>query len=186
LLFIGSFRSTAAILLSIPLSIMVAVVGLYFTDNSLNVMTLGGLALAVGRLLDDSIVVLENTHRHLAMGKPPPEAAHDAALEVRMPIFVSTIVTVVVFAPVVFLSGIGKFLFTPLALSVTFSMLASYLVALTVVPVYCWKFLRHMEGEEHQYRWFIAFDRTFERAKEMYGRALRRILGWRLASITIA
>jgi len=184
LLFIGSFRSTAAILMSIPLSIMVAVVGLYFSNNSLNVMTLGGLALAVGRLVDDSIVVLENTSRHLAMGKPPREAAHDAALEVRMPIFVSTIVTVVVFAPVVFLSGIGKFLFTPLALSVTFSMLASYVVALTVVPVYCARFLRHTEGEDH-YRWFTAFDREFDRVRGMYGRALRRILGWRLLSISM-
>ncbi|MFN8006803.1 MAG: efflux RND transporter permease subunit [Terriglobia bacterium] len=183
LLFIGSFRSTAGILLSIPLSIMVAIIGLYFTENSLNVMTLGGLALAVGRLVDDSIVVLENTNRHLAMGKPPREAAHDAALEVRMPIFVSTIVTVVVFAPVVFLSGIGKFLFSPLAVSVTLAMLASYAVALTVVPVYCWKFLRQKEGVEHQYRWFTAYDREFVRVREMYGRSLRRILGWRFVSI---
>jgi len=182
LLFIGSFRSTAAILLSIPLSIMVAIVGLNFSNNSLNVMTLGGLALAVGRLVDDSIVVLENTNRHLAMGKAPREAAHDAALEVRMPVFVSTIVTVVVFAPVVFLSGIGKFLFTPLALSVTFSMLASYVVALTLVPVFCARFLRQREGAR-QYRWFAAFDRAFDHVRGTYGRALRRILGLRFVSI---
>jgi multidrug efflux pump subunit AcrB len=182
LLFIGSFRSTAAILLSIPLSIMVAIVGLYFSNNSLNVMTLGGLALAVGRLVDDSIVVLENTNRHLAMGKSPRDAAHDAALEVRMPVFVSTIVTVVVFAPVVFLSGIGKFLFTPLALSVTFSMLASYVVALTLVPVFCARFLRQREGAG-EYRWFTAFDRAFDHVRGTYGRALRRILGLRFVSI---
>src|SRR5713226_9545579 len=126
LLFIGSFRSTAAILLSIPLSILAAIIGLFFTDNSLNLMTLGGLALAIGRLVDDSIVVLENTHRHLAMGKTAETAALDAAEEVRMPILVAMITTVVVFAPVFFLSGIGKFLFSPLALSVTFAMLASY------------------------------------------------------------
>jgi multidrug efflux pump subunit AcrB len=119
MLFLGSFRSTAAILLSIPLSIMAAIMGLFFTDNSLNLMTLGGLALAIGRLVDDFIMVLENAHRHLAMGKTPEVAALDAAEEVRMPILVATITTVVVFAPVVFLSGIGKFLFTPLALSVT-------------------------------------------------------------------
>src|SRR5260370_10505510 len=108
LLFIGSFRSTAAILRSIPLSILAAIIGLFFTDNSLNLMTLGGLALAVGRLVDDSIVVLENTHRHLAMGKTAEAAALDAAEEVRMPILVATITTVGVFAPGMFLSGIGR------------------------------------------------------------------------------
>src|SRR5258708_7365438 len=142
LLFIGSFRSTAAILLSIPLSVLAAVVGLFFTDNSLNLMTLGGLALAVGRLVDDSIVVLENTHRHLAMGKTGETAALDAAEEVRMPILVATITTVVVFAPVVFLSGIGRVLFPPLALSVTLSMLVSSVGALTVVSAYFVRFLR--------------------------------------------
>src|SRR2546426_9189546 len=169
LLFIGSFRSTTAILLSIPLSIMAAIVGLYFTGNSLNAMTLGGLALAIGRLVDDSIVVLENTDRHLGLGKTPSLAALEAAEEVRMPILVATVVTVVVFAPVVFLTGIGKFLFTPLALSVTFSMLASYVVALTVVPAYCAHFLRtHLEAEQRGSRWFQAF----ERFKQGYGTGL--------------
>lgn len=183
LLFIGSFRSTAAILLSIPLSIMTAMIGLFFTNNSLNIMTLGGLALAVGRLVDDSIVVLENMHRHLAMGKPPREAALDAAQEVRMPVFVSTVVTIVVFAPVVFLTGIGKFLFSPLALSVTFSMLASYVVALTVVPVYCQRFLRREDVDSGGQRWFRAFNRLFERGRDGYGRALRWILDRRLRAI---
>lgn len=168
LVFIGSFRSTAVILLSIPLSILAAAIGLYFTNNSLNLMTLGGLALAVGRLVDDSIVVLENTHRHLAMGKAPAQATQDAAEEVRMPILVATIVTVVVFAPVMFLSGIGKFLFTPLALSVTFAMIASYVVALTVVPAYCARFLKHTEGETEP-RWF---ERTYARFQNAYGRGL--------------
>jgi len=167
LLFIGSFRSTAAILLSIPLSILAAIIGLFFTDNSLNLMTLGGLALAVGRLVDDSIVVLENTHRHLAMGKPAETAALDAAEEVRMPILVATITTVVVFAPVVFLSGIGRFLFTPLALSVTFAMLASYVVALTVVPAYCVRFLREAGGGPRA---------VFEKIQTAYGRLLESIL----------
>src|SRR5713226_7694158 len=161
LLFIGSFRSTVVIMLSIPLSVMAAIIGLYFTGNSLNVMTLGGLALAVGRLVDDSIVVLENTHRHLAMEKEPVVAALEAAEEVRMPILVATIVTVVVFAPVVFLTGIGKLLFTPLALSVTFAMLASYAAALTVVPVYCSKFLRRSIEAEGEPRWFGVFERGF-------------------------
>jgi multidrug efflux pump subunit AcrB len=165
LLFIGSFRSTTAILLSIPLSILAAVIGLFFTNNSLNLMTLGGLALAIGRLVDDSIVVLENTHRHQAMGKSPEVAALDAAEEVRMPILVATITTVVVFAPVVFLSGIGRFLFTPLALSVTLAMIASYVVALTVVPAWCARFLVHSAG-----------SLRFERVKAVYGRILEVFL----------
>lgn len=141
-LFIGSLRSTGVIMLSAPLSITAAIAGLYFTGDTLNAMTLGGLALAVGRLVDDSIVVLENTHRHLDMGKSPREAAQAGADEVRAPIFAATAVTIVVFAPVVFLTGIGKFLFTPLALSVTLAMAASYIAALTVVPAYCSRFLR--------------------------------------------
>ena len=171
LVFIGSFRSTGVVLLSIPLSIMAAVVGLYFTDNSLNVMTLGGLALAVGRLVDDSIVVLENTHRHVDLGSTPASAALRAAEEVRMPILVATVVTVVVFAPVIFLTGVGKFLFTPLALSVTFAMIASYVVALTVVPVYCAKFLKPT-AKEHRPWWFRLFERQFERFQRAYARSL--------------
>ncbi|MBI1786541.1 MAG: efflux RND transporter permease subunit [Acidobacteria bacterium] len=181
LVFIGSFRSTAVILLSIPLSVMAAIVGLYFTGNSLNAMTLGGLALAVGRLVDDSIVVLENTHRHLGMGKLPGIAALEAAEEVRMPILVATVVTVVVFAPVVFLTGIGKFLFTPLALSVTFAMLASYGVALTVVPAYCARFLRNT-GEASA-GWFTGFERAFERVRDAYAGALRWVLDNKAASL---
>src|SRR5258708_3858673 len=108
LIFIGSFRSTVAILLSIPLSILAAIIGLFFTDNSLNLMTLGGLALAVCRLVDDSIVVLENTHRHLAMGKTAEAAALDAAEEVRMPTPVSAVTTLEGFEPGVFLTWIGQ------------------------------------------------------------------------------
>lgn len=175
LVFIGSFRSTGVVLLAIPLSIMAALVGLFFTDNSLNVMTLGGLALAVGRLVDDSIVVLENTHRHVDLGSTPEVAALRAAEEVRMPILVATVVTVVVFAPVIFLTGVGKFLFTPLALSVTFAMIASYVVALTIVPVYCARFLKPT-AKEHTPGWFRLFERGFERFRSAYGRSL----GWSL------
>src|SRR5229473_6334437 len=179
LIFIGTLRSTFAILLSIPLSIMAAIIGLYFTNNSLNLMTLGGLALAVGRLVDDSVVVLENTSRHLAMGKTRKDAAQAAAEEVRMPVLVSTIVTIVVFAPVVFISGIGKFLFAPLALSVTLAMIASYIVALTVVPAYCAQFLR-TTLEEKNYRWFESFESFYGRCRDAYGRLLNRLLSVRL------
>ncbi len=185
LLFIGSFRSTTAILLSIPLSIMAAIVALYFTGNSLNAMTLGGLALAVGRLVDDSIVVLENTDRHIGMGKLPSLAALEAAEEVHRPILVATIVTVVVFAPVVFLTGVGKFLFMPLALSVTFAMLASYVVALTVVPAYSARFLKsNVEAERPVPRWFQAFERSFEAFKTGYARSLNWGLDRKWALLT--
>lgn len=142
LIFLGSVRSTLIIALAIPLSILAAIIGLFFTQNTINVMTLGGLALVMGRLLDDAIVVLENTHRHLKMGKEPARAALDAAGEVAMPILVATITTAVVFFPVVFLTGLGRFLFTPLALSVTIAIFASYLVAMTLVPICCAKFFR--------------------------------------------
>jgi multidrug efflux pump subunit AcrB len=135
LIFIGSFRSMLIIFLSIPLSVLAAFIGLYYTGDTINAMTLGGLALAVGRLVDDSIVVLENNHRHLRMGKSAFKAARDAAEEVAMPVLVSTITTTIVFFPVLFLFGIGKYLFTPLALSVAFAMAASYVMAMTVVPV---------------------------------------------------
>src|SRR5262249_11828773 len=135
LIFIGSFRSMAIVFLSIPLSALAAFIGLYATNDTINAMTLGGLALAVGRLVDDSIVVLENTHRHLRMGKGALAAAHEAAEEVAMPVLVSTVTTIIVFFPVVFLYGMGKYLFAPLALAVAFAMAASYVMAMTVVPV---------------------------------------------------
>ncbi len=141
LVFLRSFRSTLITSLAIPLAVLAAFIGLYFTENSLNIMTLGGLALVLGRLVDDAIVVLENTHRHLAQGKPPARAALDAAGEVAMPVLVATITTAVVFFPVVFLSGLGRFLFTPLALTVAFAIAASYLVSMTLVPICCARFL---------------------------------------------
>lgn len=178
LLFVGSFRSTLMITLAIPLSILAGFVGLYFSGNSINAMVLGGLALAVGRLVDDAIVVLENTDRHLKMGKSPPQAALDGAGEVAMPVLVATITTIVVFFPVVFLTGIGKFLFTPLALSVAFSIGASYLVAMMVVPVYCARFLRN-DAHEGAARGgvFGAFERAFGAMRGLYCAGLQ----WALA-----
>ncbi len=142
LLFIGSFRSTVVIVLTIPLSALAAVIGLYFTGHTLNLMTLGGLALVLGRLVDDPIVDIENTFRHLDMGKSPKQAAIDSAREIAMPVLVATITTVAVFFPVVFLYGMGRYLFEPLALSVTFAMFASYLLSRTLSPAYCAYFLK--------------------------------------------
>ena len=135
LLFLGSLRSTLIIALAIPLSVTSAFIGLYFTGHSINIMTLGGLALAVGRLVDDAIVVVENFHRHIEMGKTSAQAAGDAVSEVAMPMLVITITVFLVFLPIAFFTGVIKFLFVPLALTVAYAMMASYFVALTVAPV---------------------------------------------------
>ncbi len=163
LLFLKSFRSTFFILLSLPLSILSALIALYFTGNTLNAITLGGLAIAVGLLIDQSIVVLENTERHLRLGKEPTKAALDAALEVANPVLVIVVGTCIVFLPVIFLTGIGKFLFTPLALAVIFSMAASYVIALTLIPICCAKFLkaRHENKEESSAGWFEKLSNAY-------------------------
>ncbi len=173
LLFIGDFRATLITVIAIPLSILAAFIGLYFTGNSINAMTLGGLALAVGRLVDDAIVVIENTDRHVANGSTPAQAALEAPAEVAMPVLAATLTTIIVFFPVVFLTGIGKFLFTPLALTVAFAIVASYLVAMTVVPVYCARFLgqdRHTDGRRGG---LARFNAGVERVRTRYRRALR-------------
>jgi len=143
LLFIRSFRSTVIISIAIPLSIVATFILLFFLDQSLNVFTLGGLALGVGRLVDDSIVELENIQRHLNLNPADPEgAALAAAQEVAMPILVSTITTIVVFFPVVFMIGIPKLLFIPLTLTIAFSLICSFFVSRTVTPILCVKLLR--------------------------------------------
>jgi len=146
LVFLRSLRMTAVIVLAIPLSILIAVIGLYTTGDTINAMTLGGLALAVGILVDQAIVVLENIVRHADMGKKPFDAALDGAREVAMPILVSTLTFVIVFYPVVFLSGLARFLFTPLAVAASIAILGSYVIALTLVPAYCARFLRGRTG----------------------------------------
>ncbi len=140
-LFLRNLRSSAVTFLAIPLSLTAAVIGLSASKQSINAMTLGGLALAVGRLVDDAIVVLENTMRHIQAGMPAREAARLGADEVRAPVLVATIATCIVFLPVAFLKGMGAFLFVPLALAVSFAMAASYVVAMTVVPAYAARFL---------------------------------------------
>ncbi len=140
-LFLRNFRLTFIIFLAIPLSILAALMGLFYSGDTINAMTLGGLALAVGILVDQSIVVLENTMRHYQNGKGRLEAAQEGVREVAWPVLVSTITLVVVFYPVVFLSGLAKYLFTPLALAATFAIGASYLIAVTVIPNFCARFL---------------------------------------------
>ncbi|MBT5738584.1 MAG: efflux RND transporter permease subunit [Planctomycetes bacterium] len=167
LIFIGSVRSMLIILLSLPLSALATFIGLYLSGNTINSMTLGGLALAVGLIVDQAIVTLENVSRHLSTGKTPTRAALDGASEVAGPVFVATITIMVVFFPVVLLSGISKFLFTPLAISVILSMAASYLVALTVVPLCCARFLKAQpegsgDNAEHEPAFFQRIGRSYE------------------------
>jgi multidrug efflux pump subunit AcrB len=145
---LASLRSALIIFLAIPLSIAAAMIGLFYTGDTINAMTLGGLALAVGILVDQSIVVLENVVRHGQMGKTPSEAALDGASEVALPILVSTITFCVVFYPIVFLSGLARFLFTPLAIAATIAIIASYFIAMTLVPAYCARFLRTRARDE--------------------------------------
>jgi multidrug efflux pump subunit AcrB len=174
LVFLGSIRSTVVIALTIPLSALVAVIGLYFTGNTLNAMTLGGLALVMGRLVDDAIVDVENTYRHLELGKRPKRAALESAMEIATPVLVSTITTVAVFFPVVFLYGMGKYLFTPLALSVAFAMFASYILSRTVSPAYCAYFLRGHADASKRFWLFQLLDGAYAVYRDSFARTLRR------------
>ena len=145
--FLRSFGLTIVVVLSIPLAILTAIFGLYFTGDTINAMTLGGLALAIGILVDQSIVVLENIVRHARLGKEPLQAARDGCQEVTIPILVATITFAVVFFPVVFLSGLAKFLFKPLAISASIAIVASFLISITLIPAYCARFLRVKKTE---------------------------------------
>ncbi|HET9554790.1 MAG TPA: efflux RND transporter permease subunit [Anaeromyxobacteraceae bacterium] len=183
LVFLASFSATGIIAVAIPLSIVATFVLLYFTGQTLNVFTLGGLALGVGRLVDDSIVELENIHRHLALGADRREAVLAAAQEVAMPIFVSTVTTIVVFFPVVFLAGVARNLFLPLALTIAFSLVMSFFVSRTVTPLLC---LRYLAAQEHQAGGRELAARVtgaLRRLDHAYGRALRWVLGHRLPVI---
>src|SRR3954462_15903456 len=142
LVFLGNMRATLAVFLSIPLSALATFIGLSFGDSSINSMLLGGLALAFSCLIDNSVVVLENISRHLENGAPPEFAAERGGREVALPVLAATLTTAVVFFPVTFLYGVSRFLFSALALSVVLSLFASYFVAMSVVPLFCAKFIK--------------------------------------------
>jgi multidrug efflux pump subunit AcrB len=146
LVFLGSLRATAAVFLSIPLSALAAFIALGLGGSSVNSMILGGLALAFSRLIDNSVVVLENIFRHLEMGEKPEVAAERGGAEVQLAVLAATLTTAIVFFPVIFLYGVSKFLFTALALAVIFSLFASYLVAMTVVPLFCANLIKSAHG----------------------------------------
>ncbi len=182
LFFLRSFVSTIIISIAIPLSLLLTLVAMFMLGQTLNVFTLGGLALAVGRLLDDSIVELENINRHLNIpGKARGPAVLDAAREVAMPIFVSTITTIVVFLPTVFLEGQSRLLFIPLTFTISFSLFASFLVSRTVTPLLCLHWLKPerplAERPRNLYtRGLAVTGRALERFDEFY----QRVLGWAL------
>jgi hydrophobe/amphiphile efflux-1 (HAE1) family protein len=180
LLFLRSFVSTVIISIAIPLSLLLTLVAMYMLGQTLNIFTLGGLALAVGRLVDDSIVELENINRHLNMpDKPRRLAVIDAAREVAMPIFVSTITTIVVFMPTVFLEGQAKLLFIPLTFTISCSLFASFLVSRTVTPLLCLHWLEREAPAARRNLYTRALDwsgRMLGRLDEEYQRAL----GWAL------
>jgi len=148
LVFLGNFRATLAVFLSIPLSALATFIGLSFGDSSINSMILGGLALAFSRLIDNSVVVLENIFRHLELGESPEIAAEKGGREVALPVLAATLTTAVVFFPVTFLYGVSRFLFSALALSVVLSLFASYVVAMTVVPLFCAKLIKAHAGHD--------------------------------------
>ncbi len=211
LLFLGSWRSTVIIAVSIPLSILVSIIVMKFLGQTLNTMTLGGLGLAVGILVDDATVEIENIHRNLGLGKQIEPAILDGAAQIAVPAFVSTLAICIVFVPVVFLSGAAKSLFTPLGMAVVFAMLASYLLSRTLVPtmvrfllakevdVYALAEAEHSAGHTLSaqelaeveakrsrlgmiWRTHFAFNRVFEKFRSGY----QRLLEWCLSHTSFA
>src|SRR6202140_928782 len=190
LIFLGNFRATLAVMLSIPLSAVAAFLAINASGGSINTMVLGGLALAFSRLIDNSVVVLENIFRHLEMGEKPEVAAEKGGQEVAMPVLAATFTTAIVFFPVVFLYGVSRFLFTALAAAVVFSLFASYAVAMTVVPLFCSRFIKSPHGEAAHHsgqtlfeRFVRHFNRRYDRMLMHYDIAVRRTLLRPLATV---
>jgi multidrug efflux pump subunit AcrB len=203
LLFLGSMRATGAVLLSIPISALATIVVLYMLGSTINTMILGGLALALSRVIDNSVISLENIYRHLEMGSSPAVAAEQGGAEVNLAVLAATLVDVVDFFPVTLLFGVSKFLFSALALAFCLALLASFVVAMTVIPLFCSKFLKAVPGhgdhhgehgskevfEEPQDRsWggrFNAwFNRKFDKLLDFYERWVRRAL--KVPALTLA
>jgi multidrug efflux pump subunit AcrB len=181
LLFLGSWRSTLIIAVSIPLSILVSILCLSALGQTINIMTLGGLALAVGMLVDDATVEIENTNRNLAMGKPTMQAILDGAQQIAVPALVSTLCICIVFLPMFFLGGVARYLFVPLAEAVVFAMLASYLLSRTLVPTLVMFMLNAKQGDREGsrnpfVRFHRAFERGFERLRDAYHTVLTAIV----------
>ena len=182
LIFLGSFRATSAVLLSIPLSALAAFVVLALMGGTINTMILAGMALAFSRVIDNSVISLENIYRHLEMGAVPMIAAEVGGSEVSLAVLAATLVDVVDFFPVVFLYGVAKFLFTALALAFCLSLLASYVVAMTVIPLFCSRFLKAKpHGEVHDNREYdstVKSPSRMERFNERFNRMFNKVLDY--------
>lgn len=192
LVFLGSMRATVAVFFSIPLSVLATFIALSFGGGTVNSMVLGGLALALSRLIDNSVVVLENIYRHLELGEKPEAAAENGGREVALPVLAATLTTAVVFFPVTFLYGVSRFLFSALALAVVLALFASFAVAMTVVPLFCARFIKApahhgtpaseepvtMEAKNTSSRWRLGerfnvwFNNRFESFLRLYDRTV--------------
>jgi len=189
LVFLGNFRATLAVFLSIPLSALAAFIALAFGGGSINSMILGGLALAFSRLIDNSVVVLENIFRHMELGEAPRAASERGGTEVALPVLAATFTTAIVFFPVTFLYGVSQFLFTALALAVVLSLFASYVVAMTVVPLFCANLIKahsvqhedvSADGKDHSDKspgWGRRFNTWFNARFTNFLDSYERILG---------
>lgn len=188
-LFLRSVKAALVVSLAIPLSLTSALVLLYMSGQSVNIMTLGGLALVIGTLLDNNIVVQENLHRHLEMGKDGRTAAEDSAAELTLPILVATICILIVYLPIMFFSGIIKFLFVPLALTVAFAMMADYAVSMSVTPVILARLYRrgHEKGDEthDDEGWFGRLQRAYGRTLRLGLRFKALVLGLALVALVV-
>ncbi|HZQ67185.1 MAG TPA: efflux RND transporter permease subunit [Terriglobales bacterium] len=194
LIFLGNWRSTVIIAVSIPLSILTSIIVMSALGETINIMTLGGLALAVGILVDDATVEIENINRNLAQGKEVQQAILDGAQQIAVPAFVSTLAICIVFVPMFFLTGVARYLFVPLAEAVVFAMLASYLLSRTLVPTMAKYLLRGHEAETGQLargsrnplvRMQVRFEEGFEHFRQRYHALLESCLNHRRTFLTI-
>ncbi len=192
LLFLGQLRMTAIAIMTLPLSVLAAVTCLLATGNTINVMTLAGLSLAIGPMVDSSIICLENTHRYLGMGIDPETAAYRGASEVALPELVSTLCTFLVLAPLALMPGMGPFLFRPMAMAVAFAMIAAYILSRTFVPSRSAKWLKaHVPHEGHEVRRgpiaraFARWEATIDRGIAFYVKGLNVVLNHRRLTIGI-
>ena len=183
LIFLGSFRATVAIFLSLPISVLIAFTVLHIMGKSIDAMVLSGLALAFSRLIDDSVVVIENVYRHMELGEEPRVAAEKGANEVALAVLAIMLVAVIVFFPVTLLFGVSQYLFGALALAVVIALFASYFDAVTVVPLFCANFLKpeHEAGDAHEHkswgkRFHAGFNAKFEVMLNFYEKWVRRAL----------
>jgi multidrug efflux pump subunit AcrB len=186
LVFLGNWRSTCIIAVSIPLSILCSIITLYIVGETLNIMTLGGLALAVGILVDDATVTIENIERHIHLGSDLHKAILDGAGEIAVPALVSTLCICIVFVPMFFLSGVARYLFAPLAEAVVFAMLASYVLSRTLVPTLVMLLMDHTAPHTHErpsllQRTYRAFNARFEQMRSGYSAILAAVLQHRRA-----